>query len=385
PTSRPVIIEHPPHWYSYISLIGMIILTPILFIDFTFTSRILLKQKPSLSKLSKGFTLGGILFILLSFSLIFTNTWGYIEPVSPYFRNLFWLPFVLAGLFFTLPFLTLKNKMIDAIKRFKSLNQKPLISAVLIILILFTALGVFLTNPIPKSTKGDKVVSLRILTYNIQQGVNNTGDKNYDKQLELIKQVNPDIIGLQESDPARISGGNSDVVRYFANRLTGLNYYSFYGPKTVTGTYGAAVLSKYPIISAKTIFTYSDVDEVGITYVQILIGNEIFNVFVNHPAGSKEAKLAHVEVLLGQIDGKEDVISMGDFNSREGSIYYEMQAAVLKDVWRARWPSGIDDNGLDMRRRIDHIFVSKEFTVIEARFIIDPQSDHPALWTEIKI
>ncbi|MHA1804146.1 MAG: endonuclease/exonuclease/phosphatase family protein [Promethearchaeota archaeon] len=385
PTSGPVLVDHPPALYTYIPLIGMIALTPILYVDFTFVSRMLLKKKPSLSKLSKGFTLGGILFIMLSLALIFTNIWGYVEPVSPYFRNLFWLPFVLAGLFFTLPFLTIKNRVINGIKKFKSFDQKPLISAIFVILMLLTGLGVILTNPVPNTSANDKVVSLRILTYNIQQGVNITGDKNYDNQLELIKQVNPDIIGLQECDSARISGGNSDVVRYFVNRLTGMNYYSFYGPKTVTGTYGAAVLSKYPIISAKTIFTYSDEDEIGTTYVQIMIGNEIFNVFVNHPAGSKEAKLAHVEALLAQIDGKENVISMGDFNSREGSIYYEMQASVLKDVWRARWPSGIDDNGLDMRRRIDHIFVSNEFIVVEARFIMDPQSDHPALWAEIKI
>lgn len=385
PNSAPVIINHPPPWFSYIPLIGMIALSPILYVDFTLICRVVLKNKPKLSQLSKGFSLGGIFFILITLIIIFTNIWGYVEPVSPIFRNLFWLPFLLVGLFIALPILNINKKKLHSLKKFEILNKNYFALIIIILLVVSTSFGVIISSPNPDINEEEKVISLRILTYNIQQGVNVSGDKNYDRQLDLIKSINPDIIGLQESDSARVSGGNSDVVRYFANKLTGLNYYSFYGPKTVTGTYGAAILSKYPIISAKTIFTYSDEDEIGTTYVQIQVGIEIFNVFVNHPAGSHEAKLAHIEGLLKQIEGKENVISMGDFNSREGTIYYEKQAAILKDVWRAKWPSGIDDNGLDMRRRIDHIFISQEFIVVEARFILDPQSDHPALWTEIKI
>ncbi len=380
-----VIVNSPPPWYSYIPLIGMIALSPIIFIDFTFFCSGLFKQTPSLSKLSKGFTLGGVLFILLTLALIFTNVWGYVEPVSTPFRNLFWLPFLLIGLFITWPMLKIKKSM-HLFNHITIPTRKSVLSAfVILILVLTTIVGVIITNPSPAPTQNNNVLTLRIMTYNIQQGVNVSGDMNYDKQLELIKNVNPDILGLEESDTARVSGGNSDVVRYFANRLTGLNYYSFYGPKTVTGTYGAAILSKYPIISAKTIFSYSDTDEIGTTYVQIQVGNQIFNVFVSHPDGSDTAKLAQVNALLAQIDNKDNVISMGDFNSRENTIFYKEQAAVLKDVWRAKWPNGVDNNGLVMTSSIDHIFVSQKFIVIDARFITNPQSDHPALWAEIKI
>ena len=62
-----------------------------------------------------------------------------------------------------------------------------------------------------------------------------------------------------------------------------------------------------------------------------------------------------------------------------------MSVSVLKDTWRDKWPTGVDDNNLNMTRRIDHIFVSPKFTVIETRFITDPQSDHPAVWTEIEL
>ncbi len=386
PTSVSIILNHPPYWYYYIPLVVMIALLPIVFIDFVFLSREIIKRRPSPSKLGMGFGAGGLFLILVSFILIFTNVWGYIEPVSPIFRNLFWLPFLLLSIFLllaiTIPTRGIFEKSLVEFKNlFTNLFDKLVIALFLALLVIGTSVSSIVWESRSKAQDTSGITSLTVMTYNIQQGVNTTGDKNYEKQLAVIKNVNPDIIGLQESDTARISGGNSDVVRYFATRL---NYYSFYGPRTVTGTFGAAILSRFPIINAKTIFTYSDEDEIGTTEVQIRVGSTIFNVYVNHPAGSDEAKLAHIEGLMDRLSSKTNVISMGDFNSRENSIYYNMSVSVLQDVWLTQWPTGVDDNGLDMSDRIDHIFVSLSFTVLETRFITDSQSDHPALWSEIQ-
>ena len=70
----------------------------------------------------------------------------------------------------------------------------------------------------------------------------------------LLRTVDADIIGLQECDTARIANGNADIVKYFADRL---DLYSYYGPKTVTGTFGIALLSKYPIEDPQTVYLYS--------------------------------------------------------------------------------------------------------------------------------
>ena len=382
PTSAPEIITRPSYWTFYLALIAMIIMVPIIFIDFALLSRELIRRRPSPSKLGIGFGASGLFFILISFILIFTNVWGYVEPVSPIFRNLFFLPFLIVGIAIPTRGIFQKRSL-----EFKSwlinLYEKVVVSIFIALLIIGTTVSVIVLEARPARQDTSGITSLKIMTYNIQQGVNVSGEKNYDHQLALIKSVNPDIIGLQECDTARISGGNSDVVRYFANKL---NYYSFYGPKTVTGTFGAAVLSRFPISNATTIFTYSDEDEIGTTEVQITVGTLIFNVFVSHPAGSDDAKLAHIEGLMDRISGRSNVISMGDFNSRENSIYYNMSVSVLQDAWLAKWPTGIDDNSLDMSERIDHIFASTSFTILDTRYITGPnsQSDHPALWTEIQ-
>ncbi len=383
PTSDPVIINRPLGLQYYIPLVTMIALLPIVFIDFTLLSRELIRQKPKPSKIGAGFVVGSLFFILVMFILIFTNVWGYIDPVSQYFRNLFWLPFVLVGIAIPIMGKAIFKKRLLEFKSFLTNSRDKIIVASFLALLLFgTSVSVMVWELRSKAQDTSGITSLTVMTYNIQQGVNVDGEKNYDNQLAIIEAVDPDIIGLQECDTARMSHGSSDVVRYFANRL---NYYSFYGPRTVTGTWGAAVLSRYPIINAKTFFTYSTVDEIGTTEVQIRVGATIFNVYVNHPAGSDDAFSAHMQALMDRISGKTNVISMGDFNAENDTIYYDMSVAVLQDTWvNATISRGVDGTSFDLAERIDHIFVSTTFTVLETRYINVPESDHPAVWTEIQ-
>ncbi|MHA1511511.1 MAG: endonuclease/exonuclease/phosphatase family protein, partial [Promethearchaeota archaeon] len=382
PTSDPIIIG-APMWYQQIPLYCMLILSPIIFIDYILLSRELIKIKPKIPQIAVSFSLCGFYFIILIFIMIFTNIWGYVDPVSGYFRNLFWLPYVILGLGILIPLLLVKKKSYVLKIKLTEIKKKIMVSGVIGILFFGIFIGGLIINASPSiPTQG--VTEITLMTYNIQQGVNETGSKNYDQQLEVILAANPDIIAFQESDCARVGLGNSDMIRYFADKL---DYYSYWGPKTIAGTFGAAILSRYPIISSQSIYSYSDKDEIGTSYVQIQVGDRVFNVFNNHPAGSDEAKLAHIEAVMDIIDNEnlDNVVSMGDFNSRENSTYYNASVAVLKDTWLSLYPSGIDDNGLNMTRRIDHVFVSQDFSVESAIYIPDPESqtDHPVYWVTI--
>ena len=104
--------------------------------------------------------------------------------------------------------------------------------------------------------------------------------------LGLIQEVAPDILALQESDSTRISLNNNDFVRYFAGKL---GYYSYYGPTTVTGTYGTAILSKYPLQNTRTVFTFSDQDEIGTAEAEIVLDGQTFTIYNVHPAGSDDS------------------------------------------------------------------------------------------------
>ncbi len=382
PTSDPIIIG-APMWYQQIPLYFMLILSPIIFIDYILLSRELIKIKPKIPQIAGSFSLCGFYFIILIFIMIFTNIWGYVDPVSGYFRNLFWLPYLFLGLGILLGLLLVKKKSYTIKIKLAEVKKRIMVSGVIGILFFGIFIGGLVINASP-TEPNQGVTEITLMTYNIQQGVNETGSKNYDQQLEVILNANPDIIAFQESDCARVGLGNSDMIRYFADKL---DYYSYWGPKTIAGTFGAAILSRYPIISSQSIFSYSNVDEIGTSYVQIQVGDRVFNVFNNHPAGSDEAKLAHIEAVMNIIvsESLDNVVSMGDFNSRENSTFYNASVSVLQDTWLSVYPTGIDDSGLNMTRRIDHIFVSQEFSVESAIYIPNPESqtDHPVYWVTI--
>ncbi|MBN1479424.1 endonuclease/exonuclease/phosphatase family protein [candidate division KSB1 bacterium] len=372
PTSSPVFVEGAKTPID-IAASFVFLLSPIIFLDiFIFTEKLRV-HKPS--ELALPLSLATLFFSLLIFMLIFTNVWGYVGEVSRIFRNRFYLPFLCAGAGLLLPILFIKDLRPDACP---VVSKKLTLALMAIISIITLFVVTKFESGIP--TNGEN--ELTVLTYNIQQGVDSEGCKNYEKQLEVIRRVQPDVICLQESDVARISGGNSDIVRYFAQKL---KYHSYYGPKTVTGTFGTAILSKYPLERCYTFFTYSDTDEIGTTVCDIRFSNQTVTLINNHPAGGAEAKLAHVEALLDLATDHAHIVAAGDFNFRPDSPYYEQIVNVLVDSWRAR-PS-INSEAEDMADRIDYIFVSNNFEVRDSACLPPPDSysDHPVFWTRLKL
>jgi endonuclease/exonuclease/phosphatase family metal-dependent hydrolase len=81
------------------------------------------------------------------------------------------------------------------------------------------------------------------------------------------------------------------------------------------------------------------------------------------------------------------VIALGDYNLRGWEEPYQLIDEQLTNAWMEIYPSGIDDQGLDMsgRNRIDHIFVSLNLKIGDATYVLPPESwtDHPVHWAEI--
>jgi len=222
------------------------------------------------------------------------------------------------------------------------------------------------------------------MTYNIQQANDDFGERSYQEQLALMREVAPDILALQESDSSRISLNNNDFVRYYAGKL---GYYSYYGPTTITGTYGTAILSRYPLQNARTVFTFSDQDEIGTSEAEFEIGGQLFTVYNVHPDGSDTAMLVWAESLLERSKGKFNLIAVGDYNLRDDEEAYQLIAHVYQNAWESEYPSKIGADGTDMsgENRIDHIFYSQSLNVRNPVYILPPQSatDHPVHWAEL--
>jgi endonuclease/exonuclease/phosphatase family metal-dependent hydrolase len=227
--------------------------------------------------------------------------------------------------------------------------------------------------------------SLRAMTFNTQQSNDDFGEKSIEAQLALIRQVSPDILALQESDSTRISLNNNDYVRYFAEKL---GYYSYYGPTPGTGTFGTAILSKYPLQNTRSVFIYSDKDETGVAEAEIEVNGLRFTIYDVHPDSSDLAMLVFAHTLVERASGKAFVIALGDYNLRDYEEAYQYIDAHLINAWVSVYPTEISDDGVDMSgdNRIDHIFLSPNLQAVDPTYILPPASatDHPVHWTDIE-
>jgi endonuclease/exonuclease/phosphatase family metal-dependent hydrolase len=352
-----------------------LILFPVILIDWELFTHEISISKQTPRSLGASFALSSLFLLLVLLGQVFTTVYDYIPVVGPFFRDKFWLVYLVPGTVLALSILLVRRGTPGDILRADRAGLFPVTMA---LIGLVTLAGVILTSLRPAAPPEGQV-SLRVCTYNIQQGYDESGSKNYVGQLELLRQVDADVIGLQESDTNRIAGGNADIVRYIADRLS---LYSYYGPKTVPGTFGVALLSKYRIENARTFYMYSVAEQTATIVAQIRAGDTVYNVYVTHLGNG--GPIVQQEAILSEVAGTGNVILMGDFNFRPDTAQYRLTAAALDDAWLLRWPEGTDDQGRRFDRRIDHVFVSAGTAVSDAEYITDPESDHPALVVEIE-
>ncbi|RPI32624.1 MAG: endonuclease/exonuclease/phosphatase family protein, partial [Chloroflexota bacterium] len=306
-------------------LFAAILLFPVLLLDFTLYSLSLIESRATLRSLAGGFTLAALFLLVMIFAHVFTTVYDYIPVVGPLFRDRFWVVYLALGLAAGLPALLAKGTLSGGDAASARETGPMYVFAGLIAVLAFSALaGGLLTSarPTPPAATG---TTLRILTFNIQQGYSEDGQKSHPAQLALMRQWDADVIGLQESDTNRIAGGNTDLVRYFADQL---DYYAYYGPKVVPGTFGIALLSRYPIDNPRTFYMYSTGEQTAAIVAGITVGEKKVTLLVTHlgnggPMVQQEAVLQEIAALPAPL------AAMGDFNFRPDTEQYRLTTASL--------------------------------------------------------
>jgi endonuclease/exonuclease/phosphatase family metal-dependent hydrolase len=367
--------------WRHVPLAFVLLLFPVLFVDFILLLEAYKAFRPTPRALARGFGVASLFLLIMVLAHVFTTTYDYIPVVGPLFRDKFWLVYLLLGVVLLLAMIAVDKRVYGRRLKETATNAGRVNSWLVVAFGFAAILGTLVTTARPVSQPADNR-SLKLLTYNIQQGYSLDGQRNYDGQLELIRDTDPDLIGLQETDNARISGGNNDVVRYMADKL---DMYSYYGPKTVVGTFGIALLSKVPIESPRTHYLYSEGEQVAVIEAQISSGSRTFIVFVIHHGNCGDGPQWQQPEFLQLVNGKENVLVMGDHNfrpvarpsaecSRDDHELYGQTVSILDDV------VPVNEKG----DRIDHIFVSPDLQYRDSRYIDSSASDHPALTTIIE-
>lgn len=101
----------------------------------------------------------------------------------------------------------------------------------------------------------EEYYTLRVLTYNIYHGETTNGDIDMDMFAEIISSVSPDLVALQEVDKNVPRSDYLDITNELSER-TGLNGYFFKFRDYKGGEYGAAILSKFPVVDEDVVQGY---------------------------------------------------------------------------------------------------------------------------------
>lgn len=131
--------------------------------------------------------------------------------------------------------------------------------------------------------KEDKILTAGIWTIHFSLD-NDMWSSEY-RMRDVIKELEIDVIGLLESDLQRIIMGNRDTTQFLAEEL---GMYVDYGPGPNKHTWGAALLSKFPIVNSTHHLLPSPVGELAPAIEATLdVYGELIDVFVFH-SGQEE-------------------------------------------------------------------------------------------------
>jgi hypothetical protein len=131
--------------------------------------------------------------------------------------------------------------------------------------------------------KEDKVLTAGIWTIHFSLD-NDMWSSEY-RMRDVIKELELDVVGLLESDLQRIIMGNRDTTQFLAEDL---GMYVDYGPGPNKHTWGAALLSKFPIINSTHHLLPSPVGELApAIHATLDVYGELVDVFVFH-SGQEE-------------------------------------------------------------------------------------------------
>jgi endonuclease/exonuclease/phosphatase family metal-dependent hydrolase len=272
----------------------------------------------------------------------------------------------------------------------RPLLARPASLTVAATLALLVPLVLVVTRPaVPEPDQTGSTV--RLMSWNVMYGRDPVrGDVDLAAIAEVVEQVDPDVLALQEVARGWPIGGGTDLLEWLSRRLR----MRYEWAPAASGQFGNAVLTRLP---------YSDVEVERLPYGQgpmersalgatlrLASGQQLrlVDTHLQHRTGNTPTRLAQTEVLLAAWDGAPRTVIAGDFN-----FWPSWPEA---DVWEAAgFVSAQDETGHgaeftvpshDPDNRVDWIFGTPDLTFSDFEILDQVTvSDHFPLVVTVEV
>ncbi|MBE7530601.1 MAG: hypothetical protein HND44_19935 [Chloroflexi bacterium] len=221
---------------------------------------------------------------------------------------------------------------------------------------------------------------VRMLVYNLHNGVNPWGQLDLEAIALTIESENPDVVALQEVSRGWIVNGSADMLQWLGQRL-GMPY--VWGA-TESGNWGNAVFSRYPILASEVHALPPDdlLLHRGFIFVEVDINEadplRLINTHYHHLDDGSAIRVEQTEALLGFWNGRAHTLIMGDLNATPTTPEMQMfrDAGFTDAIDAAGIVPGYTYSSTDPNRRLDYIWYTADVTAADV--VINPStaSDH---------
>ena len=236
--------------------------------------------------------------------------------------------------------------------------------------------------------------NIRLLTYNIHQGLDADYRMNLEGIIVEIKKLNPDVVCLQEVNRAQVSNGLVDCLMPVSHAL-GMPY--VFGANHDDGQYGNAILTRFPIKDWDNLRFFNNTTETRGTLHAVIKTKQMediksdLNIFVthlDHIAGPKNVREKQAREVLEFWAKKSRSVIAGDLNAEPDTA--EMKPFYTSGLKDAVEPSGNKylktfwEGYGEPAMKLDYVFISSDLNVIDVIIDDSRASDHKPVSVDIK-
>jgi endonuclease/exonuclease/phosphatase family metal-dependent hydrolase/Icc-related predicted phosphoesterase len=224
--------------------------------------------------------------------------------------------------------------------------------------------------------------TIRVLSYNIRNGKGMDNKTDYQRTADVITDIAPDIVALQELDSATNRSNGVDVLSRLA-ALTAM--YSVYGASLSYdgGKYGIGILSKEKPISWKRISLPGREEARSLLIVEF----KKYIFCCTHFSLNEDDRTSSIAIINEAAkDFSKPIILAGDINAAPSSFAlktFTKNWSLLSDTARFTFPANKPN------RTIDYIFgynpKERGYSVLQTRVVNTQASDHLPIFSDIRL